>query len=151
MTRSSAYGRLGDQGGKRPSRQARERRKKRRKKKRRRKKRRSLRRKEGSAEGDPDGGQGQWPAHCGPGYCPVACGVDLALVCVAHHCLVPGGQIAQTPTPTPPHTARTLRWRWQARRGVMVGPRPMLGKRRAPWSSSCVVAAGPRGGRHGCR
>ena len=51
----------------------------------------------------------------------------------------------------PPYTARTLRWRWQARRGVVVGPRPMLGKRRPPWGGSSVVAAGPRGGGHMCR
>ena len=112
MTRSSACGRLGDQGGKRPSRQARQRRKKRRKKKRR-KKRWSLRRKEGSAEGDPDGGQGQWPAHRGTGDCPVACGVDLVLVRAARHCLVPGGQTAQTPTSTPPlHCAHTPAGVW---------------------------------------
>ena len=151
MTRSSACGRMNDQGGKRPTRQARERRKKRRKRKRRRKKRRSLRRKEGSAEGDPDGGQGQWRARRGTGDCHVACGVDVALVRAARHCLVPGGHTAQTPTPPPPYTARTLWWRWQARRGVVVGPRPMLGKRRAPWGCSSVVAAGPRGGGHRCR
>ena len=51
----------------------------------------------------------------------------------------------------PPYTARTLRWRWQARRAVVVGPRPMLGKRRAPWGGSSVVAAGSRGGGHRCR
>ena len=48
------------------------------------------RRRTESAEGDPDGGQGQWPAHRGIGDCPVACGVDLALVRAARHCLVPG-------------------------------------------------------------
>ena len=50
-----------------------------------------------------------------------------------------------------PYTARTLRCRWQARRGVVVGPQPMLGKRRPPWGRSSVVAAGPRGGEDRCR
>ena len=151
MARLSACGRLGDRGGKRLSRQARERRKKQRNKNRRKEKRRSLRRKEGSAEGDPDGGQGQWPAHDGTGNCPVACGEDLALVPAARHCLVPGGQTAQTPTPTSPYTARTLRWSWQARQCVQVGSRPMLPKRCAPWGGGSVLAAGSRGGGRVCR
>ena len=67
VTRSSACGRLGDQGGKTPSRQprhARERRKKRRKKKRRRKRRRkrNLCRKEESAE-DEDKEKDKQRAH----------------------------------------------------------------------------------------
>ena len=66
-------------------------------------------------KGDPDGGQGQWPVHHGTGDCSVACGVDLALVRAARHCLVRRGKTTQTPTPTPPSTARTLWWRWQAR------------------------------------
>ena len=44
-----------------------------------------------------------------PRHCPLACGVDLALVREARHCLVPGVQTAQTPTPTSRYTACTLR------------------------------------------
>ena len=64
------------------------------------KKRCSLRRKEGSER--------MVDRNSGTGDCPVACGVDLALVRAARHCLVPGGQIAQTPTSTLPlHCAHT--------------------------------------------
>ena len=150
MTRSSACGRMGDQGGKRPSRQARERRKKRRKKKRR-KKRWSLRRKEGSAEGDPDGGQGQWPAHRGTGIALWRAAWLWRWFVQPAIFWCRGARPRKFLRRHPPYTAHTLQWSWQARGGVVVGPRPMLGKRRAPWGGSSVVAAGPGGGGHRCK
>ena len=89
-------------------------------------------------KGDPDRGQGQWRAHHSTGDCSVRCGVDLALVRAARHCLVQGGQTAQTPTTTSPSTARTLRWRWQARRckgdACAMQGRHTGNARRTPWA-----------------
>ena len=101
-------------------------------------------------KGDPDGGHGQWSAHHGAGGCSLACGVDLALVCVVRPCLVRGGR-PRTPPHRHPPPLRTFWWRWQARQCVVVGQRPMSRKRRAPWGGPGAWGAGPRGGGQGSR
>ena len=102
-------------------------------------------------KGDQDGGHGQCSAHHGAGWWSLPCAVDVELVCAARHCLVRGGQTAQTPIPTSPATARTLWCRWQARPCVVVRPRPMWGKERVPWGGPTAWATGSRGGGQGSR